>query len=89
MNDDDKQLGCILGRTLGRIERCPGPSCPFWEEEVEIGCVLDPIAADLLSLPVLSRHLLELRDRLQRVRDRQRAAAPESRFHRLLNEGGE
>jgi hypothetical protein len=64
---DDRN--CTLQYAAGRIERCPGPDCPFW---AEAGCVIGGLRADFEANPMLVSHLLTLRSKLFR--------APESLF---------
>lgn len=61
---------CALQDAVGRVERCPGGACPFWEEGgaiVEAGCAIERLAVDL-SNPQLAPRLLELRLTLDRAR---------------------
>lgn len=77
---------CTLQYAVGRTEICPGERCPFWEEEVEVRCVVAPIERQLIEQPALAQHLLELRADLDRARHGR--AKDESRrlFYHLLNE---
>jgi hypothetical protein len=49
---------CTLQDAVGRHERCPGTSCPFWAAE---GCALDGVRADIETNPELAGYLLDLR----------------------------
>jgi hypothetical protein len=49
---------CTLQDAVGRHERCPGDSCPFWAGE---GCALDGVRADIETNPELAGYLLDLR----------------------------
>jgi hypothetical protein len=48
----------MLQAAVGHVERCPGESCPFWNDE---GCALAEIRPDIESNPELGRFLLDLR----------------------------
>ena len=61
---------CALQGAAGRVERCPGDACPFWEEGgavVMAGCAIERLAVNL-SGSQLVRDLLELRLTLDRAR---------------------
>ena len=77
---------CTLQYAVGRTERCPGERCPFWEEEVEIGCVVAPIERQLIDQPALAQHLLELRADLDRARYGSEEVESRRLFYHLLNE---
>ena len=49
---------CTLQNAVGRHERCPGDSCPFWAGE---GCALDGVRTDIETNPELAGYLLDLR----------------------------
>jgi hypothetical protein len=49
---------CTLQDAVGRHERCPGASCPFWVGE---GCALDGVRTDIETNPELAGYLLDLR----------------------------
>lgn len=49
---------CTLQVAVGRRERCPGASCPFWAAQ---GCALDGVRADIETNPELAGYLLDLR----------------------------
>ncbi|MDQ3871299.1 MAG: hypothetical protein M3301_06770 [Chloroflexota bacterium] len=77
---------CTLQYAVGRTERCPGERCPFWEEEVEVGCVVALIERQLPDQPALAQHLLELRASLDRVRNGSEQEQGRRLFYRLRNE---
>ena len=52
---------CLLHRALDGHERCPGPTCPFFEDGE---CRLHELRADIDTNPQLARFLLDLRARL-------------------------
>lgn len=49
---------CTLQDAVGRHERCPGDSCPFWAGQ---GCALDAVRTDIETNPELAGYLLDLR----------------------------
>jgi len=77
---------CTLQYAVGRTESCPGEGCPFWEDEVEIGCVVEPIKRQLIEQPELAQHLLELRANLDHARHDVSEEANRRLFYHLLNE---
>lgn len=85
-----KGVLCALQYAAGRIEACPGPACPFWEEGgavVEPGCAIERLGLRVEGNPQLAGWLLRIRTALCE------AAAPAEReqalhlFHRLLPPG--
>jgi hypothetical protein len=85
---------CSLQIAVGHVEACPGEPCPFWEgggAVVDPGCAVERLGltAELDSRPDLAAYLLELRARLERVRDSTEEREVRSRFYRLLNESEE
>ena len=85
---------CSLQFAVGRVEACPGEPCPFWEPGgaiVDAGCAVERLglAAELDDRPDLAEYLLELRARLEQVRDSSEEREVRSRFYRLLNESEE
>jgi hypothetical protein len=53
---------CELQDAAGRVERCPGSSCPFWELDAGGGdCILARSAFELRGRPELAHLLLDLR----------------------------
>lgn len=77
---------CTLQYAVGRTEACPGARCPFWEEEVEVGCVVRPIVRQLIEQPALAQHLLELRADLDCARTGGEDRASRRLFYRLPNQ---
>jgi hypothetical protein len=77
---------CTLQYAVGRTEHCPGERCPFWEEEVEIGCVVEPIRRQLIGQPALAQHLLEIRADLDRARHGGEKEESRRLFYYLLND---
>jgi hypothetical protein len=55
---EPERHNCALQEAVGRHERCPGDSCPFWAGE---GCALDGVRADIETNPELAGYLLDLR----------------------------
>jgi hypothetical protein len=55
---DPEPENCTLQDAVGRHERCPGDSCPFWADR---GCALDGVRADIETNPELAGYLLDLR----------------------------
>lgn len=49
---------CALQDAVGRHERCPGQTCPFWGGK---GCALDGVRVDIETNPELAGYLLDLR----------------------------
>ncbi len=81
---------CPLQYAAGRVEACPGPVCPFWEEGgavVDAGCAVRRLGLPLEENDELVAWLLRIRTALRE------AASPEERgsalhlFHRLLPPG--
>jgi hypothetical protein len=58
-------VNCTLQAALGRFERCPGETCPLWDD----GECLFEDSKPFLSRPHVAQHLLELRESL--IADRQ------------------
>ena len=74
---------CALQDAAGRVEACPGESCPFWEEGgavLEGGCAIERLSLDLARRPELAQYLLEIRLGLDRAR---RGGDGRSLFYRL------
>jgi hypothetical protein len=70
---------CHLQMNLGVPELCPGSRCAFWEN----GCMVEHLGLHNLD-PEVSAYLLELRERLERARDEDEAAATRGEFARRL-----
>jgi hypothetical protein len=69
---------CSLQDAVGRVEACPGESCPFWDAG-QGACVLAALAGELPERPDVAQHFLELRRELE---GRPVSEAP-SLFYRL------
>lgn len=81
---------CSLRQAVGEEERCPGGSCPFWEQGgavLEPGCAIERLDVPIGRRPDLARHLLDLRLRLEEIRDERARADAHRRFSELLNLG--
>jgi hypothetical protein len=77
---------CILQDAVSRTESCPGSPCPYWQDEIDRGCVVAPIQRQLRDQPKLAQHLLELRANLDRARHGGGQEKGRRLFYRLLNE---
>jgi hypothetical protein len=44
---------CILQDAVGRTESCPGSLCPYWQDEIDRGCIVAPIQLQLCDQPQL------------------------------------
>jgi hypothetical protein len=44
---------CILQDAVGRTESCPGSLSPYWEDEIDRGCIVAPIQLQLRDQPQL------------------------------------
>jgi hypothetical protein len=83
---------CVLSRAAGLEEACAGDRCLYWEAggaALRTGCAVERLGLDVDSEPVLARHLLELRHRLEDHRTADAEEHARSRFHHLLNEAEE
>jgi hypothetical protein len=47
-------VNCTLQAAVGRFERCPGGSCPFWDDE---RCLFAATKSELLARPRVAEHL--------------------------------
>lgn len=74
---------CTLETALGRNAPCPGSVCPIWDVEAS-ACALDAVRSELLVLPEVAEHLLELRQALAGG-DAATADDEHARFFRRLN----
>jgi hypothetical protein len=67
-------------------EQCPRERCAFWEPGgavADAGCLIERLGLDVRR-PELAAYLLELRERLDEVRDRREAADLHRRLvHRI------
>lgn len=80
---------CALEGAAGRVERCPGAACPFWEEGgavIEAGCAIERLAVNL-SNPQLAQQLRELRMELDLAR--RGGIAPSRSLFELLGRDGD
>jgi hypothetical protein len=75
-------LICRMKESLGRIEPCPGTSCPFWEGDV---CGLEQV--DFRGRPELAGFLTALRSELESVCDAEAGAGARRQFFARLNAG--
>jgi hypothetical protein len=66
-------VNCRLKAAVGGFERCPGGSCPFWDDG---RCFFAATKPELLARPRVAERLLEVRDVLAAVHDRRPASAP-------------
>ena len=68
------EVTCRLASVLGRAESCPETLCAYWESAegrtTTNGCALHEITPFLRTQPALARELLELRARIEDVRER-------------------
>jgi hypothetical protein len=73
---------CALQDAAGRVEACPGGTCPFWADGaggLPGVCAVERLGLDLASAPDLAHALLRLRGRLEPRPDDGWAL-----YHRLL-----
>jgi hypothetical protein len=77
---------CILRLATGVMELCPQQRCVFWEEGgavVQGGCVIERLGPDVRR-PDVAGYLVEVRERLDKARDRSEAQAAHREFaHRI------
>lgn len=77
---------CTLRLATGVVEFCPQQRCAFWEEGgavVEGGCVIERLGPDVRK-PEVADYLADVRERLDRARDRSEAEAAHREFaHRI------
>jgi len=69
-----------------RSEVCPRERCAFWEPGgavLEGTCLVERLGVDLRA-PDLAAYLLEVRERLERERDKSEAEAAHREFSRRL-----
>jgi hypothetical protein len=55
---------CQLTYAVGRSQRCPGETCPFWADD---HCAVSPLWPDLAGDAHLAELMLEVRDDLARL----------------------
>ena len=85
-----RETRCALQYAAGRVEPCPGPACPFWEEGgavVEPGCPPARLGLDLEGNPRLVSWLLRVRAMLAKGGGRESKEEALHLFHRLLPPG--
>jgi hypothetical protein len=78
---------CPLQYAAGRVEVCPGPGCPFWEEGGAVlpgGCIVQRLGLDLDNRPELAHALLQVRHKLDQALDREDEDEARSLFYRLV-----
>ena len=78
---------CTVQYAAGRVEVCPGPRCPFWEEGgavIPAGCLLQRLGLDLEHRPELVHALLQLRRKLDQALSREDEDEARSLFFRLV-----
>ena len=83
---------CSLREAVGEHELCPADACAFWEAGgavVEAGCAIERLGVPVRRQPVLARHLLELRLRVEEARDDSERGNAHHRFSELLDLNGE
>ena len=83
---------CTLREAVGEHERCPGPTCAFWEEGgalIEPGCAIERLGIPVQRQHDLAEHLLELRLALEEARTETARVDAHRRFSELLNRGPE
>jgi hypothetical protein len=77
---------CILRLATGVMELCPQQRCVFWEEGgavVQGGCAIERLGPDVRR-PDVAGYLVEVRERLDKARDRSEAQAAHREFaHRI------
>ena len=77
---------CKLQEAVGRIERCPGGPCPFWEPG---GAVLEGRCAveclDVNGRPEFAAWLLRIRKRLEAASTREQEIQARRLFYRLVD----
>ena len=78
---------CRLQDAAGRVEACPGESCPFWDSG-QGACIFVPLAADVSGRPDLAQYLLELRRALDETPDAPDDAGGRTLFYRLRDRKG-
>lgn len=76
-------VNCTLQAAIGRFERCPGASCPLWDDGK---CLFEDTKAELFARPCVAEHLLELRESLAALREAESESGFRSPLHRLLKE---
>jgi hypothetical protein len=84
----EKHAGlCALQYAEGRIEVCPGPGCPFWEEGGAVvpgRCLIERLGLDLEGRPELAHGLLQIRRKLDQAGTEEDENEARSLFYRLV-----
>ena len=80
-DEEHRQLCTIELIAAGHADRCPGETCPFWEE----GCALTQIEYELEGHPDVAQLLVDLRRELEAGREID-VEDVRSQFAHLLNE---
>jgi hypothetical protein len=75
-------VNCTLQAAIGRFERCPGATCPLWDD----GKCLFEDSKLFLGRRYVAEHLLELRESLIKEREAESRSGFRSPFHRLTQE---
>ena len=73
---------CRMKKSVGELEACPGPLCPFWEDD---SCAFRNLPLE--GRPELAGFLLDLRGELERAREEEDVDAARHRFYERLNAG--
>jgi len=84
------QKVCTIHLTVGQVEPCPGPRCPFWEKGkvgLEPGCALEGLEL-ALDRPDLAAYLLGVRAALEEARDEREREAAREAFARAVTPPG-
>jgi hypothetical protein len=86
MDQVDRKTCTLHLVTNGKTEMCPGERCALWESGGAVlagDCLIERLGIDLTT-PDLARYLLELRERLERLRNTAEAEAAHREFSRRL-----
>lgn len=76
-------VNCTLQAAIGRFERCPGSSCPLWDDGE---CLFEETKSELLDHAYVAEHLLELRDSLAAMRRAELKSGFRSPLWRVVKE---
>ena len=77
---------CTLYHAHGRHEPCTRERCAFWEDGGAVlpgNCLVERLGIDVRN-PGLAEYLLEVRERVERARDRSEAEAARRNLSRRL-----
>jgi hypothetical protein len=86
MNEIEPKPCTIRVVAEGKAEECPRDRCVFWEPRTpwtDGSCVLDRTGVDI-NRPDLAGYLIEVRDRLEQVRELSEAEEAHREFSRRL-----